>query len=236
MNRLNKEFDDVICINLASRQDKKIFMSKKFNDLGISVNWFNTVEYGFAKEIVNSLSPFKNDIFPRFNIKNPNEFGAAISHYSVIKTALEQGLEKIFVFEDDALFIKDFNTHFEKAFNKLPTNWDMFLLYTFMYKLSNKNIPINNRWLKAYNGWSMMAYGMNRKAMKEYIKIQDENFQIADLVSFKMQQNNDLNIYSVRPTLCIPNKDLGSNIRNDNMNYVNTNTILNLGFSNENYK
>ena len=46
----------------------------------------------------------------------------------------------------------------------------------------------------------------------------------------------DLNIYSAVPTLCIPNQKLGSNIRGDNMNYVNTNTVLNMGYGNENYE
>jgi len=29
---------------------------------------------------------------------------------------------------------------------------------------------------------------------------------------------------------------LGSNIRGDNMNYVNTNTVLNMGFPNQNFE
>ena len=76
---------------------------------------------------------------------------------------------------------------------------------------------------------------MNEKAMERYIKEQDEFFRIADLASFQMQ-GKDLNIYSAVPTLCIPNPDLGSNIRGNNMNYVTTNTVLNLGFSNQNFE
>jgi hypothetical protein len=64
----------------------------------------------------------------------------------------------------------------------------------------------------------------------------DKMFQIADRASFKMQGKNDMNIYSAVPTLCIPNQNLGSNIRGDNMNYVTTNTILNMGFDNKNYE
>ncbi len=88
-HRLNKEFDKVVCINLVSRLDKKLKTQEKFDDLGIEVEWFEAVEYGFAPEIVESLKPTEND-FPRFNVKTPNEFGAAISHYSVIKTAIQQ--------------------------------------------------------------------------------------------------------------------------------------------------
>ena len=234
MNKINEEFDKVVCVNLVNRPDKMANMKAKFDSLGIFVDWFQAVQYGFAREVVESLKPSVND-FPRFNTKHPNEFGAAMSHYTVIKTALEEGIEKLFVFEDDVMFRKDFNEEFDKYYSKLPEDWDMFMLYTFMYKIQPQNVRVNARWIKSFDGWSLMTYGMNRKAMKQYIKDQDQMFQIADRASFKMQ-GKSLNIYSTVPTLCIPNQKLGSNIRGDNMNYVNTNTILNMGFSNENYE
>jgi len=233
-HRLNKEFDKVVCINLLSRPDKRANMQEKFDRLGIEVQWYSAVPYGFASDIVNSLKPATND-YPRFNTKTPNEFGAAISHYTVIKTALIEGAEKIFVFEDDALFRKDFNTKFNGYYDSLPAGWDMFLLYSFMYKIQPQNVRVNAKWVKSYDGWSLMSYGINRKSMERYIEDQDKFFQIADRASFKMQ-GKDLNIYSAVPTLCIPNTSLGSNIRGDNMNYVTTNTVLNMGFSNENYE
>jgi len=233
-SRLNQEFKKIVCINLLNRPDKKEYMQKKFDKLGIDVEWFHSVPYGFAGDIVNSLKPIEND-YPRFNTKTPNEFGAAISHYTVIKTALLQGHENIFVFEDDVMFRKDFNDQFEKSYKVLPKNWDMFLLFSFMYKIQTQNVRVNARWIKSYDGWSLMAYSMNKKAMEQYINDQDKMFQIADRASFKMQGKN-LNIYSTVPTLCIPNQKLGSNIRGDNMNYVNTNTVLNLGFNDNNYE
>ncbi|HRT03275.1 MAG TPA: glycosyltransferase family 25 protein [Candidatus Diapherotrites archaeon] len=234
MNTLNKIFDRVICINLVNRPDKKTKMKERFDRLGIEVEWFKAVEYGFASQVINSLPPIRND-FIRFNPNNPNEFGAAISHYTVIKTAFLEGVEKIFVFEDDVLFRKDFNDKFDKYYNSLPSDWDMIMLYSFMYKIQPQNIRVNARWIKSYDSWSLMSYGMNRKAMERYISDQDNLFQIADRVSFKMQ-GKDLNIYSAIPTLCIPDKNMGSNIRGNNMNYVTNNTILNMGFSNDNYE
>jgi len=234
MHRLNREFDRIICINLLSRTDKKEHMQKKFDMLGIEVEWFHSVIYGFAKEILESLKPSVND-FVRFTPATPNEFGAAMSHYTVIKTAYEEGVEKLFVFEDDVMFRKDFNEKIDKYYDTVPKNWDMLMLFSFMYQLQPQNIRVNARWITSYDAWSLMSYGMNRKAMKQYIDDQDKFFQIADRASFKMQGKN-LNIYSAIPTLCIPNITLGSNIRGDNLNYKNTNTILNLGFSNDNFE
>lgn len=237
MHIINKEFDKVVCINLKSRPDKKENMQNKFDKLGIEVEWFNAIQYGFAKEIVETLTN-KNSItnFSRFNKAQPNEFGAAISHYTVIKTALEEGVKKLFVFEDDAIFRKDFNVQFEKYYNTLPENWDMFMLYSFMYNIVPQNIRVNSRWIKSYDSWSLLAYGMNRKMMEEYIKEQDKYFRIADLVSFELQRNENLHIYSAIPTLCIPNQKLGSNIRGDNMNYIKNATVLNFGFNDNNYE
>jgi len=234
MNTLNKEFDKVVCINLLNRPDKKDHMQEKFDDLGIEVEWFHAVPYGFAGEVVSSLKPTIND-FPRFNVKTPNEFGAAMSHYTVIKTALIEGVEKIFVFEDDVMFRKNFNEELDKYLDKAPENWDMLLLYSFMYKIQQPNVRVNSRWVKSFHSWSLMSYAMNKVAMEKYIEDQDKMFQIADRASFKMQEKG-LNIYSAVPTLCIPNQKLGSNIRGENMNYVNTNTILNMGFDNSNYE
>lgn len=233
-HRINKEFDKVVCINLVNRPDKKEAMKKRFDDLGILVEWFNAVPYGFASQIVNTLPPVKND-FPRFNTKTPNEFGAAMSHYTVIKTALLEGAERIFVFEDDVLFRKDFNAKFDGYYDALPGDWDMFLLYSFMYKIQEPNIRVNARWVRSYHSWSLMSYGINKRGMEGYIASQDRMFQIADRSSFKMQEEG-FNIYSSIPTLAIPNPGLGSNIRGDNMNYENTKTVLNMGFGTENYE
>jgi len=233
IQKMNKHFDKIVCVNLLSRKDKKENMQEKFNKLGIDVEWFHAIEYGFAKEIVESLKPSVND-YVRFSPTTPNEFGASISHYTVIKTAYEQGVEKLFVFEDDVLFRKDFNEKFEKYYASVPENWDMLLLYSFMYQLQPQNVRVNARWITSFDAWSLMAYGINRKAMKQYIQDQDKFFQIADRASFKMQGKN-LNIYSAIPTLCIPNVQLGSNIRTQ-INYSTTNTILNMGFNNENFE
>ena len=108
-----------------------------------------------------------------------------------------------------------------------------------MYKIQPQNVRVNARWIKSYQAWSLMSYGVNKKGMKRYIADQDKMFQIADRVSFKMQDS--MNIYSAVPTLTIPNQNLGSNIR-ENMNYAKTSvqvqavTVLNMGYGNENYE
>ena len=233
MSLLNEKFDKIVCINLLERPDKKEAMEKRFKDLNIEVEWYHPVQYSFIPKITKGIIASGS---AHFNQNQPFEVGAALSHYHVIKQAWYEGCERIFVFEDDAKFHKDFEKKLEIYWKQLPEDWDMILFYSFMYNLDPKNVRVSPRWIRSYKSWSLMAYGMNVEAMEEYIKRQDEFFTIADLVTFKMQEETNLNIYSSIPSLCIPNTNLGSNIRGKNMNYESNPTITNMGYSNDNYE
>lgn len=233
MHRLNKEFDKVVCINLVERKDKREKMQQKFNELGIEVEWFSAIQYGFIPKIVNPIVDSKAGYF---NKNHPFEIGAALSHYHVLKQALLEGCEKIFVFEDDVKFHEDFNTKIDTYLNDLPKDWDLFLGYSFMYNLLPENKRVSKRWIRSYKSWSLMAYGINKKMMQEYVSYQDSNFCIADLVTYNLQERKDLNIYSAIPAFCIPETSLGSNIRGENMNYESNPTIVNMGYSDDHYK
>lgn len=232
MHLLNTMFDKVVCINLLERKDKREKMQKKFDDLGIEIEWYHPVQYGFIPNIVNPIIDAK---VGHFNKSQPFEFGCALSHYTVIKKALLEGYERLFVFEDDAVFHKDFNNKLKTYMDDLPENWDLILLYSFMYNILPQNIRVSKRWIKSYKAWSLMAYGMKRKFMEEYIKRQDKFFTISDGVSYNMQETSDFNIYSAIPTLCIPDISMGSNIRGESLNYKNTPTCINLGYDENNY-
>lgn len=238
MHYLNKYFDKVFCINLLERKDKKEKIAARFKKLDIDVEWFTAVTYGFTHKIVPFLVDNK---ICYFNRQYPNEFGAALSHYTVIKKALLNDYDQIFVFEDDALFDKNFNDKIPNYLDALPNDANMCMLYSFMFKILPQNIRVNKYWMKSYKAWSLMAYGMDKKMMKAYIQSQDQMFMISDHVTFQLQERSKLNIYSAIPSICIPDTEIGSNIRND-MNYENTGglgktrSITNLGIPNENYE
>lgn len=227
MHRLNKEFDKIVCINLAERPDKRETMQEKFDNLGIEVEWFTTVQYGFIPKIINPIIKSKTG---HFNLNQPYEIGAALSHYTVIKQAILEGCNNIFVFEDDIRFHKDFNTKLDLYLNDLHSNWDMIMFYSFMYNLLPENKRISKRWIKSFKAWSLMAYGMKKNIMEEYIRRQDNFFTISDAVTYKIQEDKQFNIYSAIPALCVPETQLGSNIRGENLNYKSNPTITNMGY------
>ena len=230
MNLINNIFDRTVCINLVNRPDKKKLTQEKFDNIGINVEWYKAIQYGFIPNLVPVIIQANAG---HFNISQPYEMGCALSHYSVIKQALEENVEKLFVFEDDVCFHKNFNERFEKSFNVLPENWDMMMLYAFQYELFKQNVRVNSRWMRAAGSWSLMAYGMNRKTMEGYIKHQDKFFSISDMVTWNMQ-NEDYNIYVATPSLVVPNPTLESNIRSTK-NYQVTTTATNLGVSPSEY-
>lgn len=229
---LNEWFDKVYCINLAERPDKREIMERKFDKLGIEVEWFTAVKYDFAPRIVPALVE-KN--VSHFNVQHPYEIGAALSHYTVLKKALLEGHDQVFVFEDDVLFDKKFNEKVGKYLETAPEDANMLMFYSFMYEMLPQHQRMNSRWMRSYRAWSLMAYGMDSHMIKEYIKRQDAFFTMSDMVTYKMQDEG-FNVYSTIPSICLPDSTIRSNIRGDNKNYQNTPTITNLGVSDDNYE
>ncbi len=225
MNILNQKYDKVVCINLVNRKDKKEFMQERFNKLGIEVEWFHPVIYGFNGIINKALGTF--------NQSNPNEVGPLLSHYHVIKTALEEGINNLFVFEDDCAFHKDWNELLPKYLDKIPNDADGIMLYSYMSHLLPENIRVNSRWTKGFKSWSLIAYSMNRRAMQEWINRADKCPTIADKISYEMMESG-FNFYIASPPLVLPAKELSSNIR-INKNYETTKTVFVLGIDESNY-
>jgi len=88
-----------------------------------------------------------------------------------------------------------------------------------MSTLATENKRVKPRWTKGFSSWSLLAYGLSKKAMEGYIKIQDENPMIADRASLVMMTHQNYNFYIATPPLVIPSKLLTSNIRGENKNY-----------------
>ena len=207
-NILNKIFDDVVCINLVERKEKKDFMQAQFDKFGIHVNWFQTVKYGFAPIIANSVTLSKQGFF---NLNQPNEVGCALSHYTVIKKAYLEGKKNLFIFEDDAVLHNDFNNKFKTYYEYIPKDWDLLMLYSYLPG-NYTYVDIDNLyWTKASKNWSNVAIGINRNFMEKFIHIMDNFFCVADLPTFKLQE--ELKGYLVKDFLVMPSEKLNSDIR-----------------------
>ena len=239
MSLLNEKYDKVVCINLKERPDKKEYIQERFDKFDIKTEFYHPVILGYAHHFVEPYADQYNDLsknYVRFNKQFPNEFGTLHSHYYVIKTALLEGIENLFVFEDDCAFHENWNELLPKYLNTIPEDTHAILLYSFMDRLLPENIRVKPRWTKGYASWSFLAYGMNKKAMEGYINLMDNAPMIADRGSWTMMTTGKYNFYIASPPLVIPSKNLTSNIRGENKNYEKTKSIFIMGINESDYK
>ena len=240
---LNVKYDKVACINLKERGDKFDYMIAQFKKHDIDAEFFHPVVPGYA---ANLLAPYERAYNSPdgkrvyFNPRFPNELGAMQSHYHVIKTALLEDCQSLFIFEDDCAFHKDWETLLPKYFDTLPTDADGILLYSYMGKLEPQNVRVAARWTRGFASWSILAYGMNKRAMQRYIAIADAQPMIADSITLHMMTNEDFKFYIASPPLVIPTKSLTSNIRGNDKNYDlapgQGGNIFMLGIDEKNYE
>jgi len=239
MSLINERYDKVVCISLKEREDKYEYMKSQLEKHKIEADFYRPVIPGYAAQLIRPYAEKYNDLsknYVRFNPHFPNELGALQSHYTVIKTALLEGAESIFVFEDDCAFHKDWNELLPKYMNTIPDDAEGILLYSFMSKLEPQNIRVKPRWTKGFASWSFLCYGLNKRAMEGYIKFQDETPMIADRGSWTMMTFMDYKFYVASPPLILPSKTLTSSIRGENKNYEKIKSIFILGIDETDYK
>ena len=243
MSLINEKYNKVVCICLKEREDKYKYSLAQFIKHGIDVEFYRPVVPGYAAQLLEDYykrwnSPDNMKI--RFNPRFPNELGAMQSHYHVIKNALIEGAKSIFVFEDDCVFHKDFDTLLPKYMNTLPNDAEGVLLYSYMANLEPQNVRVAPRWTKGFASWSFLAYGLTERAMKGYVQLQDMQPMIADKASWVMMTQQGFNFYIASPPLIIPSKSLTSSIRGENKNYEKAQflggNVFMLGISPDDYE
>lgn len=148
-------FDDIVCINLEHREDRKEISQKTFKALNINC---------------------------RFHIvkKHPKGgmYGCFDSHIQLIKNAFEKGHDNLFIFEDDIKVTPSYtNALVETCIDFMKSNkkWEIFY---FGYIPCNTNKGsmyefwkaeyINNNIIK-YRPFATHSYCINRKGMKKIL-------------------------------------------------------------------
>lgn len=234
MSLLNEYYEKIVCICLKERQDKYEYAKKQFEKYNIQVEFYRSVIPGYAQKIVKPLVDAKAG---HWNIQFPNEYGTMSSFYHVVKSAIIDNVQNLFIFEDDFQMHKNWDELLPKYFEKLPSDHDIVMLYSYMSSLNPENIRVNSRWIKGFKSWSHIAIGMNKRYMEEYIKQLDMFPRIGDLVTYQMMEKG-YNAYIAYPVLGIPSKSLTSNIRGEQKNYDNylMQNAFTLGLNENNYE
>jgi GR25 family glycosyltransferase involved in LPS biosynthesis len=150
--KLNDCFDRIAVINLDRRTDRMRQFESQANDLGID--------------------------FVRYSAVDAQAFGidgvtaCRQSHHKVLVEAVADGVERLFVFEDDAEFKPGFNESFAAVAANLPDDWQM--LYLGSWPHSIIEVGIDNLRL-THGNITTHAYGAKREIFAELIQAaQDE--------------------------------------------------------------
>lgn len=237
MHPLNQKFDKIYCINLLSRPDRREKFRKRMLELGIDFEFFDTITYGFNRSFLQLHKQYGHDFV------YPGELGCCYSHYSIIKLARDAGLKNVFIFEDDTVFLDNFNTEVEWYINNLPDDFDLFYLYLMMFKwpqLDYKLITKYDKFIyRPKEAHCASAYGINAKMFDKIIDSMDNNLRIIDSYYRIIQDDPQYNIYACYPNLTSQDYDR-SNIRGDGkttpqLNYF-TNVVTFGDYQISNYK
>lgn len=148
-------FDDIVCINLINRQDRRTYAESIFHNLNIPAR-FVIVE------------------------KHPKGgmYGCFDSHLRVIQSAYDAGKNNILIFEDDLLPTSTYTQdHVKNAITFMQRNFDWHVFY-FGYFVFNYDVLPRHSYLNAqqvfphvveYRPFATHAYCVNRKGMSNIL-------------------------------------------------------------------
>lgn len=139
--KVNDYFDAVYLINLQRRLDRLEDVTQELCNHNISFTRINAVDAENEKI-------------------NPST-ACRLSHISV----LERSQGKTLIFEDDAIFMENFEENFSQAIQTLPDDWD--IMYLGAYVL--KSEPVNKQWIRLLQGSSTHAYSIHPNKVNYFI-------------------------------------------------------------------
>jgi glycosyl transferase family 25 len=145
--KLNEFFDRVALINLDRRTDRLGRFVSQAISLGIEFVRYSAVD-AEACGITGQRA-------------------CAASHRQVIADALADGVERLFIFEDDAGFDAEFNAKFDHISKVVPDDWQMLYLGSWPYSI----IDVGIEGLKRTQGNILThAYGAKREIFERLIE------------------------------------------------------------------
>ena len=145
--KLNEFFDRVALINLDRRTDRLGRFVSQAISLGIEFVRYSAVD-AEACGITGQRA-------------------CAASHRQVIADALADGVERLFIFEDDAGFDAEFNAKFDHISKVVPDDWQMLYLGSWPYSI----IDVGIEGLKRTQGNILThAYGAKREIFEQLIE------------------------------------------------------------------
>ena len=152
--RLNDIVDEVYFINLDRRPDRLLHVTEQLSSSGIVAQRFPAVDGS-------TLNSHPN--------LSRGAAGCLESQLSIIRMAVESGLNAIALFEDDVFFVDDFENKFSNFYQQVPSDWQFVYLANNKYRATVQRISDNVE--KVSEAWSAHAFLIRRAAMEMTLDI-----------------------------------------------------------------
>ncbi len=185
---MNNYFDNIFCINLDRRTDRRAQAEAEFKKHGITVEFVSGVD-GLTLDV-------KPMISADAELVSRGDLGCTLSHLKVVKLAKERGYENYFVFEDDVELSEDFNEIIGRRMSQVPIDWDM------IYLGGNHDqplIPINDAVSKMTRTFTTHAMGIYKSAYDAMIEVWGKENDKVDIGLSSL--HSKMNCYVFRPHL-----------------------------------
>jgi GR25 family glycosyltransferase involved in LPS biosynthesis len=178
--QLNDIFERIVVINLDRRPDRLAEFDEQAKKVGLKYERHSAFD---AEGIVDNRGrPMRGIV------------ACTKSHYDVLTKAMDDGIERLFIFEDDANFVDDYNEKFEKIWTEVPADWDIFYagLWLHQFKQFSENL------VRPIDSYSAHAYGIDRKAMETVHR----QLSGKDIIDIELAQlHNRLQAFCPKPAL-----------------------------------
>jgi GR25 family glycosyltransferase involved in LPS biosynthesis len=181
-------FEDTYYINLDYRTDRKELFEKRALEVGIIANRFSAIQ---PKEEDCPLLPSSvGETRRKFKV------GCSLSHQGVIKLAKERNLENVLIFEDDCIFLDQFQEKAKKCVEELKNvEWD--ILY-FGGEVNNYCTKVSENLVKVENGgvYCCHAYAVNKRFYDVILNVNVHHVDILDIFLLNYSYNHRTYILS----------------------------------------
>jgi glycosyl transferase family 25 len=189
---LNSFFDRIVLINLDRRADRLELFTEQADAVGLKFERFAAVD-AQSEKITGAQA-------------------CAASHREVVTQAQADGVGRLLIFEDDAVFADNFADKCEVVLAHIPHDWQMFYLGSWPYSI----IPVNSLVAKTHGTICTHALGFKSEIFDFVIECSLGPTPIDDQLA---RRHCEINAYMAQPS--IVNQRPGfSDIRNHDVDYV----------------
>lgn len=102
---------------------------------------------------------------------NQGDLGCLLSHIKALQYAKSKNWNCVMIFEDDAVFVPDFNEKLTICMNELPANWDMLWLGGSDYRMP---YPYSKNLNRLVASWGTFGYVIRDTVYDYFINIMSE--------------------------------------------------------------